>query len=435
MGDTNLEQLAGQGGYAFGPFVVDPLKRRLWREGRPVPITSKTFDVLVVLLEHRGHVVSKDELLNRVWPNTSVNENNLARQISSLRRALGQRPDQHDYVVTITGQGYRFVASVHDVPDVPLELETASDVHTDLLPEPALDPDDLLADEHPVSDQTISGGDGQDVLVGSPDTPKRLPFTRILVAVTCGVLLTAVTLAVWLRPAHSPLEPRRTLQSITYDEAALPREAAWAPDGQWVVYAADRTGNADLWKQRLGEPDPVRLTISDANESQPQWSPNGQSIVFRSERDGGGLYVIPASGGVERMVSSFGYEPRWSPDGTLILFKRSAVLPDLPTIYVVGLDGKPPRPVRPDVLGQFDSLFAAWYPDSRRISIWGAIGKGQGKIPYRPTGVRQRHYARDIGAGPKRYGEGFAAAGSRGRHPAGTSISRGERATRRTSGA
>ena len=139
------------------------------------------------------------------------------------------------------------------------------------------------------------------------------------------------------------------------------------------MYASDRAGNADLWKQRLGDPDPVRVTTSEAIESQPHWSPDGQSIVFRSERDGGGLYVIPASGGVERMISGFGYEPRWSPDGTLILFKRSVVLPDLPTIYVVGLDGKPPRPVRPDVLGEFSSLHAAWHPDGRRISIWGSV--------------------------------------------------------------
>ena len=104
-----------------------------------------------------------------------------------------------------------------------------------------------------------------------------------------------------LRPAIPGSQPRRTLQRITYDEASLPRDAAWAPDGQWVVYASDRTGNADLWKQRLGDPDPVRLTTSEADESQPQWSPDGQSIVFRSERDGGGLFVIPAGGGAERM--------------------------------------------------------------------------------------------------------------------------------------
>ena len=154
-----------------------------------------------------------------------------------------------------------------------------------------------------------------------------------------------------LRHRPGSTSPRRGLQRITYEDAALPRDAAWAPDGQWVVYANDRAGNADLWKQHLGDPDPIRLTSSEANESQPQWSPDGQSIVFRSERDGGGLYVMPANGGVERLISSFGYEPRWSPDGALILFKRSAVLPDLPTMYVVGLDGRPPRPVRPDVTG------------------------------------------------------------------------------------
>ena len=107
MDGIRVEEHAG---FAFGPFVADAVKRQLWREGSLVPITSKTFDVLVVLLEHRDHTVSKDELLNRVWPETSVNENNLARQISSLRRALGQRPDQHDFLVTVPGQGYRFVA-------------------------------------------------------------------------------------------------------------------------------------------------------------------------------------------------------------------------------------------------------------------------------------------------------------------------------------
>ena len=71
MQPSEARHRPGTVAYAFGPFVVDPVKRRLWREGRPVPITSKTFDVLVVLLEHRDHIVSKDELLNRVWPDTA----------------------------------------------------------------------------------------------------------------------------------------------------------------------------------------------------------------------------------------------------------------------------------------------------------------------------------------------------------------------------
>jgi Tol biopolymer transport system component/DNA-binding winged helix-turn-helix (wHTH) protein len=367
-------------GYAFGPFVADAVKRQLWRDGSLVPITSKTFDVLIVLLESRDHTVSKDELLNRVWPETSVNENNLARQVSSLRRALGQRPDQHDFLVTVPGQGYRFVAGVQHLTDPRPELHTTRDID---FHERADSMESLAAGNGDEPLSRLADDPGPATAAEGSNTPSRRWAWRLsigtLAATSLGVL--ATTLAVLLLQSAGPNpQPRRTLQRITFDEAALPRDASWAPDGQWVVYTSDRSGNAEIWKQRIGDPDPIRLTTSDANESQPQWSPDGQSIVFRSERDGGGLYVIPTSGGVERIVSTFGYEPRWSPDGTLLLFKRSAVLPDLPTIYVVGFDGKPPRPVRTDVLGQFKSLHAAWHPGSRRISVWGTSRAGDARF-------------------------------------------------------
>ena len=350
-------------GYTFGPFVVDVVKRRLWRDGRLVSINSKTFDVLVVLVQQRDHIVSKEELLDRVWPNVSVNENNLARQISSLRRALGQRPDQHDFVVTVPGHGYRFVALAQDLTEMPLDLPTgrASQWH---------EPPD------PAAGSEADGDADERVLTAVAVPAARWSIAGVFAAISC-VLLAIVVAATVPRRADPTPQPRRTLQRITFDEAALPRDASWSPDGQWVVYTSDRAGNADLWKQRLGDPDPVRLTTSEVNESQPHWSPDGRSIVFRSERDGGGLHIIPAGGGDERIVSTFGYEPLWSPDGTLILFKRTVVLPALPTIYVVGLDGRPPRPVRPDILGPFSSLHAAWHPDGKRISIWGVTGEDE----------------------------------------------------------
>ena len=128
--DTRLPGPSGPRGYAFGPFVVDPIKWRLWREGRLVPITGKTFDLLLVLLENRDRIIRKDELMNRVWPDTAVDDNNLPRQMSFLRRALGQRPDQHDYVVTIPGHGYRFVANVQELAGVPPESHAGRDVHS-----------------------------------------------------------------------------------------------------------------------------------------------------------------------------------------------------------------------------------------------------------------------------------------------------------------
>src|SRR5918996_3179888 len=109
-------------GYAFGPFQLDAGKRVVWREGHIVPMTAKTFDVLLVLVEQRGHIVTKDELFTRVWRDTAVQENNLVRQISMLRRALDQRPDQHDYIITLPGQGYRFVARVEELATMPGEV-------------------------------------------------------------------------------------------------------------------------------------------------------------------------------------------------------------------------------------------------------------------------------------------------------------------------
>lgn len=84
-------------------FTVDAVRLRLWKDGRLVPVTAKPFEVLLVLLERRDRVVTKDELLDRVWPNATVQENNLARQVATLRRALGTEAPG-EYIATVAVQ-------------------------------------------------------------------------------------------------------------------------------------------------------------------------------------------------------------------------------------------------------------------------------------------------------------------------------------------
>lgn len=105
---------ASQATYEFGPFRLDGNKKLLWRYSQPVALTPKVLDTLVVLIELRDRVVTKDELLGRVWGDTVVEEGGLARNISILRKALGEKPDQHTYIVTVPGKGYRFVADVRE---------------------------------------------------------------------------------------------------------------------------------------------------------------------------------------------------------------------------------------------------------------------------------------------------------------------------------
>ncbi len=101
--------------YAFGRFRLDSEKRVLVRDGTPVPLAPKATEILIVLVEHAGHLVDKDLLINRVWPEAFVEEGNLNKNIFFLRKALGTWEGGQEYIETVPKRGYRFVASVSEV--------------------------------------------------------------------------------------------------------------------------------------------------------------------------------------------------------------------------------------------------------------------------------------------------------------------------------
>jgi DNA-binding winged helix-turn-helix (wHTH) protein/pimeloyl-ACP methyl ester carboxylesterase len=106
-----------RGAYRFGPFHLDVRERRLSRGSAVIPLRLKVFDTLRVLVENAGRLITKQELLDTVWPGTTVEENNLNHNVSVLRKALGERATGQQYIETVPRVGYRFVASVEsDVP-------------------------------------------------------------------------------------------------------------------------------------------------------------------------------------------------------------------------------------------------------------------------------------------------------------------------------
>jgi DNA-binding winged helix-turn-helix (wHTH) protein len=112
-----LEQTARRLTYSFGPFLLDPAERRLVLDGRDLRLSPKVFETLVLLVERRGLLVDKDDLMKALWPGTFVEEVTLARNISLLRKALGDAPgqDQSQYIETVSKRGYRFIAEVKEV--------------------------------------------------------------------------------------------------------------------------------------------------------------------------------------------------------------------------------------------------------------------------------------------------------------------------------
>src|SRR5262245_18565855 len=98
--------------YQFGPFRLEVRERRLWRGGEVVPLRGKVFDPLSVLVENAGRLVTKQELLDAVWPETTVEENNLNHNVSVLRKALGGETTSQQYIETVPRVGYRFASPV-----------------------------------------------------------------------------------------------------------------------------------------------------------------------------------------------------------------------------------------------------------------------------------------------------------------------------------
>ncbi len=340
--------------------MFDMSRGLLWRDGLHVPMTPKTADVLRVLIERRGEVVDKSDLLHFVWPNTVVEENNLARHISTLRKILQERRGQHDIISTIPGHGYMFVAPVTELHD---EVES---------------------ERSPREDELEIGSPG---LLGLPGinaafdaaAPEAAPLTVAssrgsgrwwLAAAAVGCVAAAgIAMLVSTRSSSFTHHVDVNVRQLTF-EGQLQRDPAWSPDGSALVFATDRAGNLDLYRRSMSEPIPVRLTDDPADESQADWSPDGRWLAFRSEKDKGGVYVMPAHGGPARRISDGGFYPRWSPNGNRILLTDTT-----PVITrgfrIVGVDGQPLRALRPDVTSGFRSPSASWHPDGRRISIAG----------------------------------------------------------------
>ena len=136
--------------YEFGDFQLDAAKRRLRRlDGTPIPLTPRVFDTLLYLVEHHDSVLDKERIMEAVWPDSIVEENNLAQAISKLRQVFGETPGSHSYIVTVPGRGYRFVAGVASRSED--AASTEQDAGKELIEKPEIVPVPMARIQRPVT--------------------------------------------------------------------------------------------------------------------------------------------------------------------------------------------------------------------------------------------------------------------------------------------
>jgi eukaryotic-like serine/threonine-protein kinase len=153
--------------YEFGPFTVDPVERVALRGDQLLVLTPKVFDTLLCLVRNRGRVLTKDEILQEVWPDTFVEEVNLAVNISTLRKVLGEGPQEGRYIATVPGRGYRFVAEVSASVTEQRQLDSFGANPADLSPDTSIAQlDKTESNAGAISPIPISAGDRRNIYIG-----------------------------------------------------------------------------------------------------------------------------------------------------------------------------------------------------------------------------------------------------------------------------
>jgi Tol biopolymer transport system component/DNA-binding winged helix-turn-helix (wHTH) protein len=277
----------------FGVYELDLDSEELRKSGLKIKLSGQPSQVLVMLLERPGDVVSREELQKKLWPDgTFVDfDHSLNTAINKIREALGDSAENPRFVETLARRGYRFIASV--------ATETGG------LSVIAEQPESLPVDHVKPNLGSLFRRRSRRVMVVS----------LLLVATSCFVW--------WIISKRSlPGIPLR-LTRLTSDPG-LTFQPALSPDGTYVAYASDRSGegNLDIWIQPVASGEPRRLTQHQEDDYEPAFSPDGARIAFRSDRDKGGIYVVSSLGGEARLIVREGRNPRFSPDGKWISYRR-----------------------------------------------------------------------------------------------------------------
>ena len=209
---------------------------------------------------------------------------------------------------------------------------------------------------------------------GAPAVPSRRAWPLVAAAAVAAALAVA---GVFLLKRPAPPPALLVAERLTYDQG-LTAEPSLSRDGNLVVYSSDRggDGNIDLWLQHVAQRSPVRLTRHPAIDDFPSMAPDGSRIVFRSTRDGGGVWIVNALGGEERLLAPRGSLPRFSPDGQTVVYVESVPwrAGGARSLFAVPADGGTPRPVAPG-FATFDipaALNPVFSPDGRLLMFKGA---------------------------------------------------------------
>ena len=247
----------------------------------------------------------------------------------------------------------------------------------------------------PVSGRPSSSGQSTAAIAHSTSSAEyivtEIKQHKLATALILGAVIMASAGVLYLFSRRSVLPKQAALLNTTFtqltDQAGSEYFPSLSPDGKSFVYAAYASGNWDIYFQRVGGKNPINLTKdSPADDTQPASSPDGEHIAFRSEREGGGIFVMGATGESVKRLTDSGYNPTWSPEGKEIAFADEGVVKPSSRINSSKISAVDVSTGQRRIITKIDAVQPNWSPHGNRIAYQGRRNGAQRDIWTIPAG-------------------------------------------------
>jgi DNA-binding winged helix-turn-helix (wHTH) protein len=310
--------------YEFGEYSLEAESLSLFREKKIVQLPPKTIEVLLALVESGGRVVTREEITERVWAETFVEEANLTNHVSTLRKTLGENDGERKFIETIPRRGYHFIAEVREIAANGAAEITVSERTTTRVIEQEIE---IAA---PLVEKFVARPTALETPAPSPAMVQKSPIRRRSAALVGEIALVAFAVAgfafyKFLNPAPLQFEAKTTTRLTSSGRV---KRAAISPDGKFIIYSQEEyDARQSLWIQHIGSESSAQIVAPAKIEYHAlKIAPNGKSLYYVADQ--GTLYQMESLGGMAKkivdglMLMSKRGNISISPDGKQIAFVR-----------------------------------------------------------------------------------------------------------------
>ena len=339
--------------YEFGNFRLDPQEKILFCDEKPLALTPKVFETLEIFVEHAGHLLAKDELIQRLWQDRFVEESNLTFNIKMLRRALQDNPRAPRFIETIPRRGYRFIAEVKE-NQLPVATKTSGKVTSEL--------------ELPKE-------------LGAPALSGTANRSYLSIAAASVLVVSALFFVAWFgRSRLNAATSSAPILSSPFKSERLPgsgkTHAAITPDGKYVAYTNETQGKQSIWLRQLETSENIQIVPpSETDYLGLAISHDGNSLYFvrrnnKTDANSSAVYRVMTFGGIPVKIvdQTEGWISVSQDDKRLSFVRCNYRDDDYCSLHAIDVDGRNqetlltrPRPIR-----IADNQFS---PDGRSVAF------------------------------------------------------------------